>query len=351
MSADVLACVQTFFTKAEELVLKGHVLRAAENFGRAAEAAVALGADNLVTVEMQLRQGLYVLTYSYAAPDATSAQRGLILAYRTEYVALFSSAVEALELRRAAGTLLAGKCSAVEEAWCARQLRREHILRSAAETAGLAALAGYAQFVRAASLALNVLMLANMGYKECSEAQLLSFARHVVHAVELMLQPRRPGGATLAKVETDVTELLRTLFPFLDDLGQLDARLVQLLLAAWQQLQSSGVLQARRAQESIAKQPHEAEMELAVEAEFKKVEAAFNKSVKAPGRRRCALAGCGTKEAHPAHFKSCAACRIVVYCSKECQAEDWASHKKACKAARKAAAEEEADGGAGPSGA
>jgi hypothetical protein len=43
-------------------------------------------------------------------------------------------------------------------------------------------------------------------------------------------------------------------------------------------------------------------------------------------------------EAHPAHFKACAACRIAAYCSKEeHQAADWCC-KAACKAARKAAA-------------
>jgi len=53
--------------------------------------------------------------------------------------------------------------------------------------------------------------------------------------------------------------------------------------------------------------------------------------------RSCALASCGAKEAHKAHFSRCSACKIVVYCSKDCQLADWPSHKKACKAARKAA--------------
>jgi hypothetical protein len=70
----------------------------------------------------------------------------------------------------------------------------------------------------------------------------------------------------------------------------------------------------------------------------------------APGLRTCALASCGARERHPSHFKSCAACRIPVYCCKEHQTEDWPSHKKACKAARKAAADSaavrDADGGA-----
>ncbi len=59
----------------------------------------------------------------------------------------------------------------------------------------------------------------------------------------------------------------------------------------------------------------------------------------APGLRTCALATCDAREQHPKHFKSCAACRIPAYCCKEHQSEDWPSHKAACKAARKAAAE------------
>ena len=52
-------------------------------------------------------------------------------------------------------------------------------------------------------------------------------------------------------------------------------------------------------------------------------------------RRCCALASCGARELHVAHFKACAACKTVVYCCKEHQVADWSNHKAACKAARK----------------
>ena len=61
--------------------------------------------------------------------------------------------------------------------------------------------------------------------------------------------------------------------------------------------------------------------------------------------RCCALGACGAREVHEAQFKSCAACKAIVYCCREHQAADWPAHKAACKAARKAAAQ----GGAGPS--
>ena len=50
--------------------------------------------------------------------------------------------------------------------------------------------------------------------------------------------------------------------------------------------------------------------------------------------RACALPGCSAREQHVKHFKVCAACKAVVYCSREHQVRDWPSHKAACKAAR-----------------
>ena len=113
----------------------------------------------------------------------------------------------------------------------------------------------------------------------------------------------------------------------------LDARLLQQLAGAWQRLQSSGVLQKLHIEEGNTPAAPE---ELAFTA-------AVLNSLNAPGLRTCALPGCGAKEAHPAHFKSCAACRAVVYCCREHQVEGWSGHKRACKAARKAQAEDGAE--------
>ena len=117
----------------------------------------------------------------------------------------------------------------------------------------------------------------------------------------------------------------------------LDARLVQLLEGAWLRLRRSGVLQARGIEASCTSLP-----------DGQAYTAAIMNTLSAPGLRHCALHGCGAREAHKAHFKRCAACQAVVYCSRECQATDWPAHKEACKAARKAAAAAEE---AGPSGA
>ena len=116
MAAEVLARVQAFSKKADELADKGHILRAAENYGRGAEAARALGEDNLVMVNQQLRQSNMLCIFISAAPD-TAGDRHIVAPQRAECVALLSSTVVALNRRRVAGTLLEGKCATAEVAW------------------------------------------------------------------------------------------------------------------------------------------------------------------------------------------------------------------------------------------
>ena len=110
----------------------------------------------------------------------------------------------------------------------------------------------------------------------------------------------------------------------------MDAAMRQLLAGCWLQLKSCGVLQARSIKDNPSYKPF---------GGGKLFLAAVEKSMSDPGLRCCALASCGVKEAHPQHFKSCAACRGPVYCCKEHQTADWPRHKAECKAARKATAE------------
>ena len=339
MSSDILARVHAFTAKAEELGDKGYLLRAAENYGRASEAARALGVDNLVALFMQLRHSSMLSIYTTTATTANgSAEPRVLAAHRAECIALLSDALEALERRRVADTLLDGKCDAVEEAWRATQIQRANSGEwTVAEATSMAALVGYEQFLRAAKIAVDVLVYARLFAAECCVAQLHSFSQHVVHAAELLMQPRR-NMHVIMPIEALFTESLRNAVAWAGARG-LDARLVKLLQGAWERMQRSGVLEARCIEECIA---------LDVQKQ-QALRAAIDSSLTAPGLRTCALPGCGAKEAHPAHFKSCAACRVVVYCCREHQVEGWPGHKKACKAAGKAAAA--ADDGAGPSGA
>ena len=330
MSSDLIARVQALHDKAEELADKGHLLRAAENFGRATEAARALGADNLVMLLLQLRRG-NMLGSLVTARDAATVDPRILAAHRAEFIALHAGVVQALERRRLAGTLEDGKCAAAEEAWRSSEI--QHLTGCTAAVANsLAGLVGYDKFMQAATISSNVLARARLFAAECSSAQFLSFAQHVVHAVELMQQPRRHGDRA-TDMEAMFTDKFRHAVAAAGVNG-LDARPLQLLTGAWKRLLRSGVLTARHVEEVI----------WSMASEQREFSAAIQSSLTAPGLRSCALPGCGAKEAHPTHFKSCAACRAVVYCCREHQVAGWPSHKKACKAARKAAeAEEQAD--------
>ena len=287
---------------------------------------------------MQLRQGNALGTFA-TAPDAAGTDPCILAAHRAESIALLAGAIAALERRHAAGTLLGGKCAATEEAWRLRKIQRAKANIPAAEAANRAALVGYEQFMHSATNALDVISSAGRFGAECSDVQLLSYARHAAHAAELMQQPRRYDDFPL-DMEAEFTDVLRGIVATARANGVDALPFVQPLARAWQQLQRSGVLQKRRIEEGIAVLRHE----------HRASRAAVQSSLTAPGLRSCALDGCDAKEAHPAHFKSCAACRAVVYCCQEHQVAGWPGHKKECKAARKAAAAAEEDG-AGPSGA
>ena len=196
MASDIIARADAFSEKAEELADKGHLLRAAENFGLAAEAARALGEDNLVLLNMRLRQGNMLGCFALA-PDAAAVDPRIRAAHRAESIALLSDAVAALGRRRAAGTLLEGKCGAAEEAWRAADFRRLNPDCPAAEAASVGALVGYDKFLQAAAMASIVLSRARAFAAECSSAQVHSFSQHVLHAVELMQQPRHHSDAPM----------------------------------------------------------------------------------------------------------------------------------------------------------
>ena len=324
MSSDTLARVDAFSQKGDELAVKGHVLRAAENYGRAVEVARALGADNLVATRMKLQQGNVLSFYIVSARDDGTADPRILAAHRAEAVALFSGAVAALERRRVEDTLLEGKCTAVEEAWCAAEMQRNtaHDF-TASKAASLAALVGYEVFLRAAANVSCLLVHARRFAAECSDAQFQSFAELVVRAADMMQLPRRHENVVVP-FEPTFTEWLRNAVLVAGANG-LDERLVQLITGALQRLQRSGVLQTRRIEQQIQEST----------LKGRKLAAAVDKSLTAPGLCSCALPGCGATEAHPTHFKSCSACRTVVYCCREHQVAGWPAHKKACKAARR----------------
>jgi len=343
MSSAAFAQARAFYLKANELEDKGHLLRAAENYSRAAEAARALapGPDNVVALDMQRSQAHVLLSHALAVDNSTAEARLVVTSHRAESVALLSTVVAAVERRRMAGTLLEGRCTAAEETWDAAMVTDAGL--SADEVACCAKLVGYYTFLRAAFSSLVLLDNAWFFDEECSATQFEAFTQVVVHATDLIQLPRSHAATAMAaevyfaeRLSSDASDASGV--PYLQNRG-LDPRLVQLLTDAWQRLQQSGVLETRCILNERNRLEHSTYHEKGV--------AAIDAAMAAPGLRSCALAGCGAKEAHPQHFKRCSACKGVVYCGKEHQLEAWPSHKKACKAACKAAAAA-SEGGAGP---
>jgi hypothetical protein len=344
-----LDAVSELSCKAVTLQAKGHSARAAENF-RAALAAArartpATPPDCLIVAALQL----HVITCSLVHIE----QETVLLAAKAEVVweamtVLLPEAVATLRCRRDAGTLLGGKCRAAEEAWQRGQAGA--IMRafgkSDADAARFSALVGYATFLLAATTAFSIgesaqyhNTLRALGILE-REAHLQ--AHHALtcalaeEAVTLMSAPRRRNEEYLANEVQFVRRLLAYGVsgregPMLPEPHRARAA------SAFRRLQASGMLTERNIAAGLV-------------AAGEEIDATSRASMAAAASSRlrgCGLAACGAREAHPAHFKLCAACKAVAYCCREHQAQGWAEHKAACKATRSKAAAESA---AAPSG-
>ena len=331
MERDILERVHSFVTQARAVELLQN-LRAAELYGGAYEAARALGEDNLVAVNAQLRQAIALGTHVTCTLVNGGDSRGLAV-HRASRVALFSAVVAALERRRRAGTLLGGACRPVEEAW------HEVLNRGGTGFPGFdfgpddKKRVGYLLHIQTGTALSMMLQHAGVYAAECSTAQFLSFALHMATAADLYLQMMQSRGAAgagrgtlIPKFEGNFVEAYYKAVELSPTSG-LDARAVQLLTPALQRMQRGG---ARRADPAERLTRLLRTMMGAMPAEA---------AATPQGLRTCALPGCGAKETQAARFKSCGACRAVAYCSAEHQAAHWETHRKnpACKAARQAA--------------
>jgi hypothetical protein len=328
MAAAELAAVNALSNKAFELAAKVHMARSAEKYGAAAAAAQALGnADCLVTARLRVEEAAVLYSHSLTpgvtAADAAAARERALALLRT-------AALPTLQRRKAAGTLMAGACRPVEEAWNTARWRQMAVMYNEADPSGWAwtgAFAGYEAYLGAAVMALS---LAQSPSAAGCHAELVRFA---ASAADLVAQPRIRNDIDF-NAEVGYVEKLTHL-----DRGRIftpDASAHELLLEAWRRLQRSGVLRARGIDHGVSM--------VGPVADAHKSEAAARDA--SAVLRGCALAGCAAREVHPAQFKKCAACQAAWYCCKEHQEQHWPAHKAACKAARRAAAE----GGAGPSG-
>ncbi len=319
--------------KARRLMQKGSFASAADKLADALDAARALRRPDCLVVAYLCAQRACMLQL-VAESDGLSATA--VAAARHEVCSLVTvlpaACMETLERRLTAGTLLPGTCRVEETAWYSDYLLQKGCDGRTADALG--PLFGFSSVLGAASAALPFLTLqpAQLAGPQLSEAQCVAVmarvSRFAARAMQLMAQPRPPllRGMLVAEEVTFTKTWMNVMnMPVFRQKEQEHAH----LLASWEALQNSGVLQQRNVDGGIAvSQQHNDDA---------CSEAA--RRVATHGLRACALAArCGARELHATQFKKCAACQGVVYCCKAHQEADWPAHKAACKAARKAAA-------------
>jgi hypothetical protein len=322
--------------KGYDLTGLGHYARAADKCAQAAAAAQEAGASAHCLILAQLRTehaGMLLLHAMHS--DVSPAEEKAALA---AVVAALPAVVVALEARCSAGTLMAP--TPQETAWysaeCAHVAVREKG-RAVASTPAVrdaleqrAHLLGYETLLRAANVLLSTLLSPVFervpGAQDAQDAarNAARFAL-VAAAVTALGAPR----TLLRNARLDSEDCFVYQLRAMESVGALaDAGAPAAALhAAWLAVERGGELQRRGNDVGVAQLPQVIAQQHAAGAA----------AAAACGLRACSLAGCGACEVHASQFKLCSACRAAVYCSKAHQAEDWGSHKKACKAARKAA--------------
>jgi hypothetical protein len=364
MAAPDYSAASALSEQAATLLAKAHTARAAEKFAAALAAATAGGApaDCLVLAFLRVQHANASLSHA-DTPGLARAQRAAALRAALS-PQLLPAAIDTLTARAAAGTLLPGACRPAELAFYRGYKRRLNAVAGSpaprdgaqAHLEASVALLGVETYASAAYVSLNTLAMETRDALEETTGDILCGSleqeleqahrcwRFVGSALELMAaRPRPPGGVWTCGETSLMSQIKQTV-----ESGALPPAHPAhgLVMPAWDKLtrlRQLGGAGGFLAHAVDATREHQKTNRAKVVA----------LATTASALRVCASAECGAWEAHPKQFKLCAACQSVVYCCKAHQTEDWASHKSACKAARKVAAAQGgvgASGGAGPSG-
>ena len=328
---------------ADAASLKGRYARAAEKYGDAAAAAAQelAAEDCLVVAFLRTKQAESLIALSMV-PTLPAAEAAA--ARQTVLYVLLPQFVPTVTRRKAAGTLLPGRCRAGEVAWFRAATERKILdqgvmpVEAAQAAKALAPTYGLETYLSAASNTMNALILPDL-FGMSREMQ-LSHAAFVASALELMAQPRELPSIIYTKLDGVYQKALcsaaeqmlahnaRWLLPHALEISEVEEAAFVLMINAQRRFESSGAAAMR----NLGAGAHDPRSSLGASLDAGEAEAA------ARGLRTGSLASCGSKEAHVSHFKLCGACHAVAYCCREHQLADWPAHKAACKAARKAAA-------------
>ena len=315
--------------KAAALVLKGHLASGVEKWRAALALALARTPPAqdcriIAAIRVNILGALIMQCDVDGVPAAVK-----IKALDEGLNELLPAIVATLRQRHDARTLLGGCCRAAEEAW--QRDQETAVLRFYGDKFPVrfsSSLIGYEVHLRAASCALTLGDITLFAQSEHLYAHWEFSVALAEEAIFFMSAPRCYNNSSLA-CEANLVFRLRGLGSIRSSGGGnvLPEPLRVRLVAAYRRLHDSGVLKLRRMAAALARPPDEDITTVAIQA------------AASAGLRPCALAACDAKEMHPAHFKSCAACKTVAYCCKEHQVQDWPAHKAACKAASTGGAE------------
>ena len=319
--------------RAKELEERALFSRAADKL-QAAAALAQRGAPEDCLVPLTLRLEAIKALSAHAQQAAVPLDEGMALERRVLDDELPQLAA-LLQRRLAAKTLLPGACRAAEEAWYAAHLVRRSEAGearggavSAAAALAFGPLVGYAALLGAAALAVTKLELAVVRRRPVTD-ELREHCALVEAAAESMRDQVHPSRAQLCPIAE--AQLVAQLGRVADVPPPALAvhELGQRLCTTWHKLLDSHVA-AQRGLDSLRSQAEQQDATAALAAAAAEAKRSH---------RRCAFAACGACEPALGAFSLCAACKAVAYCGKEHQVQDWASHKAACKEARKVATE------------
>jgi hypothetical protein len=315
---------------AVDAAVSNRAARSAELFGRAVVAAQALQQpDCAILAFLQAQQALRIVIHA-DMPGVPPAEAANLR--RTAFFELLPTAFATVQRRIAAGTLSPGACRAHEEAWFGTFMHRfggpsgEPALHAEPTFAQLVGYALRAEVSRLLLERLNTtaqLPFAARMQAGAARADCLFMAR----TFDLMAERRLLPYMWIAS-EMELIRMFADVEPPADRLVFPDAHAREEMMRAFRRLEMCTRMQ----------QPRTRALLIACAEDAYANNRAADAVARSPAMRACALGGCGARETHVSQFKLCGACKTVCYCSKAHQAEDWAHHKAACKAARNAAA-------------
>jgi len=328
------ARASTLSCKGVELMFRGHMERSLEKYREALAAARAVGAEDclvtaFLTVEVALCNAIALLRRSLEQQSGFLDRPSVAASTLHDFAEAVTGAAAVARRRR-----FAGSHQPEEQAWYVAHQATMWRARGDSESKALAdakhlASLGSETTGRAACTSLYIPLAATkealFGASELS-SRLRAVCDLADEAVALA-GPQRVKD-TFSAYEAELKEYLRDGVELWRQQSSTAAH-AERLAEALEQLRLHGAYSA----EDLARSDED------VKSLHAKLVAARSAASAPELLRHCALASCSAKEAHKAHFSRCSACKTVVYCSKDCQLADWPAHKKACKAARKAADE------------